>query len=137
MTYSAPALLAIAATLFVNAPAFAAPTTINGSVEIADIGRDAVEMSQTREVLPTVSDLFVAYPELAKERGVTGTTIVAVTLDDHNKLVGASIYKSSGNRFMDTWAKYAVRSASFQSGTVAGKPVGGEYSIRVDFGNDR
>ncbi|GEM_PF-4497706 len=52
-------------------------------------------------------------PQIALEAGVTGSVLVAVKLDNEGRVYQATIFRSSGNRWLDEAALRAAADARF------------------------
>jgi TonB family protein len=74
-------------------------------------------------------------PPTEYQSEVTSPTLVAVavTVDADGSVIGASIYKSSGNEKLDKAALIAARSSSFSPRVVDCSPMRSNYLIRIHF----
>jgi protein TonB len=54
-----------------------------------------------------------AYPELAKQAGIEGTTVVKMLIDIDGSVIDVKILKSSGNQMLDQAAIAAARKSKF------------------------
>ena len=84
------------------------------------------------EVPPKAKSLVQpAYPEEARKAGVTGTSIVEVTIGADGVMRRCSLVVSSGNAQLDEAALQAVHVSKFAPGTKDGKPM--EMRVKVPF----
>ncbi len=75
----------------------------------------------------------VDYPEIAREQGATGVTIVQVTLKPDGTVAKAVIVRSASNASLDQSALKAATVSKYTPQCVAGKPIGGSYPFQVNF----
>ena len=73
------------------------------------------------------------YPEIAKEQGLTGTTLVKVSLDASGAVVSATVNKSAGSPALDNAAIAAAKATSYVAETVNCVKTAGSYIFRADF----
>ena len=73
------------------------------------------------------------YPDIARDQGVRGTSVVFVTVDSHGSIVHMSIASSSGNVSLDRAALTAARSSQYLAPKVDGKPAMETYRVTYDF----
>jgi hypothetical protein len=75
----------------------------------------------------------VVAPRFPSFIGASGTSIVRVDLDDHNHVLRASIFKSSGFSAFDDEAISAATASTYKSAVVACTSIPGSYLFRADF----
>lgn len=78
----------------------------------------------------------ISYPAQAREKGIQGTVLVEVVVNESGRLEGSSVKKGIGGG-CDQVALNAVRlgfQAGFEPAMKAGKPVKVKYDIPVKFG---
>jgi protein TonB len=73
------------------------------------------------------------YPDLAREQGAHGTSVVYVTVDPNGSILHLLIASSSGNDALDRAALSAARNSRYVPPTVDGKPATETYRITYDF----
>jgi len=73
------------------------------------------------------------YPDIARQQGAAGSTLVRVTLDAQGHVLAASIYKSSGNMALDNSAMQAAKASRYRAEVVDCVPTGGQYIFHADF----
>jgi protein TonB len=73
------------------------------------------------------------YPEPARERGLTGTTQIEVTLAETGAVIDARVYAGSGSRILDEAALAAAKRSTYSSEIDDCKNVGGSYLFRAEF----
>jgi TonB family protein len=73
------------------------------------------------------------YPEIARQMGLTGTSLVQLDLTPSGTIANASILTSSGNSLLDRAALAAARASSFRSEVRDCTPVAGSYIFSVAF----
>ena len=71
----------------------------------------AATAEEFRQALLAAVESAKVYPRIARERGLFGTTEVAVTLGPDGALAGAGVVRSSGSKALDEAALAAVRAA--------------------------
>lgn len=99
-----------------------APTASANPCEKNDI--DAVVLST-----PAPPDIPIG----ARTEGTSGTTLVAVKLDDRGAITGATISQSSGNTSLDVVALGMARDSTYSPATHDCKPVASMYTFSVKF----
>ncbi len=72
-------------------------------------------------------------PEMAKQQGLTGTSMVKVSLSATGSVLGATIYKSSGSALLDNAAVQAAKESSYSPEIDNCAKVAGDYIFRADF----
>lgn len=75
----------------------------------------------------------VHYPELAREAGIGGTTIVQVTINAHGKAVSSLVLRSAGDESLDAAAVNAAMATEWIPAQQKGSPVGVRISIPIVF----
>ena len=90
--------------------------TSSGLVKIVDFGLARAMTEQT-----------------ASQTGVTGTVQVKVSLSATGSILGATVYKSSGNGALDQAAVSAARQSSYAPEKANCVGVAGDYIFRADF----
>ena len=75
----------------------------------------------------------IKYPPAAVRSGATGTTLIKVTYDANGKIINTSVYKSSGNRFLDLEVKQSVMKWTLNPAIINCEPIGGEFVLTVSF----
>jgi periplasmic protein TonB len=73
------------------------------------------------------------YPDPARERGLTGTTQIEVTLAETGAVIDARVYAGSGSRILDDAALAAARRSTYSPEIDDCKNVGGSYLFRAEF----
>jgi TonB family protein len=73
------------------------------------------------------------YPDMARDQGIRGTSVVLVTVDPSGSIVHMSIASSSGNGALDRAALVAARSSQYIAPKVDGKPAIETYRVTYDF----
>lgn len=69
------------------------------------------------------------YPPAARRRGLQGTVVILVVVDEHGDVTAASVQRSSGHALLDEAALAAVRRWRFQEGPgVSEQPI--EFRLR-------
>jgi protein TonB len=106
-----------------------APVTTPGPTEAPPRPACAVPNADAR----TINAATVETPEIAKEQGATGIAEIRVDLSATGKVLGVSVYKSTGNAALDQAALEAARSSTFSPDVVNCVPVAGFYRFHVDF----
>lgn len=79
---------------------------------------------------------FAEYPAIARLQGVGGEAHVRVDLSNAGTVRGASLDRSSGNRWLDGAALAAVRTTRFAPEIANCLPVAGSYGLSVRFGTE-
>ncbi len=74
----------------------------------------------------------VAYPESARQAGVSGTVLIEVVLTPAGKLTDAFVAQSSENPLLDAAALQAARDSQYAQDYV-NCHVGGKYVFRFEF----
>jgi protein TonB len=72
-------------------------------------------------------------PAIAGALGISGTSIVRVSLNEKGDLVSSSIFSSSGSSFLDTAALQSARAARFVPETRNCRAIAGTYLYEVEF----
>lgn len=72
-------------------------------------------------------------PEIARQMGATGTAQIKVSLDENGKVTGISIYKSTGNRALDSAALDAAKQSKYAPEIKNCAKVAGTYLYTVAF----
>jgi len=80
-----------------------------------------------------VSQVQPIYPEIARNQGIQGTTIVLVTVGPSGNVISQSIGQSAGNRLLDGAALDAARASRFQAPEVDGHPATQTYRVVYTF----
>jgi len=80
-----------------------------------------------------VSQVQPIYPEIARNQGIQGTTIVLVTVGPSGNVISQSIGQSAGNRLLDGAALDAARASKFQAPEVDGHPATQTYRVVYTF----
>jgi len=73
------------------------------------------------------------YPDIAREQGAVGTTLVKVTLDTAGNVTDASVYKSAGNAALDQAAIKAAKATAYTPDIVNCVKTAGSYLFKADF----
>jgi protein TonB len=73
------------------------------------------------------------YPPLAQAQGAAGTASVRVSLSETGAVIGADIYKSTGNGALDREALKAARNSRYSPEIEDCRKVPGRYLFVVDF----
>ncbi len=95
------------------------PATINASDRVVE----------ARMIYAATPD----YPDIARDQGARGTSVVFVTVDPAGSIVHMSIASSSGNPSLDRAALSAARSSRYVAPKVDGKPATETYRVTYDF----
>lgn len=74
-----------------------------------------------------------AFPYIAEQEGITGSTLVHVDLAPSGAVQNATVAKSSGFASLDREALSSVRASKYEPETVSCRPVAGEYLVDVSF----
>lgn len=80
-----------------------------------------------------ISQVQPIYPEIARNQGIQGTTIVLVTVGPSGNVISQSIGQSAGNRLLDGAALDAARASRFQAPEVDGHPATQTYRVVYTF----
>jgi TonB family protein len=78
-----------------------------------------------------VVDVKPVYPQAARERNVTGTVIVAATIDENGRVIRAEVRRSI--EMLDTAALDAAKQWQFAPATLQGTAVCLTMSVAVSF----
>ena len=81
-----------------------------------------------------VVDVKPVYPQGARDRHVTGTVIVAATIDENGRVLRPEVLRSI--EWLDTAALEAVKQWQFAPATLHGTPVCVTMSVVVSFPGD-
>jgi protein TonB len=73
------------------------------------------------------------YPDMARQEGAGGTTLVLVSLDAQGINRAESVYRSSGNALLDQSALSAARQSTYAPAFARCVPVPGQIIYRADF----
>jgi protein TonB len=73
------------------------------------------------------------YPDIARDQGVRGTSVVLVTVDSKGDIMRMSIASSSGNGSLDRAALSAARNSQYVAPKIDGKPAIETYRVTYDF----
>ena len=73
------------------------------------------------------------YPRIAKQAGLSGTTILAVLVDRCGKVREAEVATSSGTQALDDGALYAVKQWRFRPAEDHGQPVAVWTRVPIEF----
>jgi protein TonB len=73
------------------------------------------------------------FPEIERQRGAHGTSVVLVTIDPKGNVVNASIGSSSGYPGLDRAAIAAARASQFVAPRINGHPATETYRVVYDF----
>jgi protein TonB len=73
------------------------------------------------------------YPEMARQQGAAGVSLVRVQLDASGHVLKADIYKSSGNFSLDQSAIQAAKASKYRPEVNDCVPTGGQYIFHADF----
>jgi TonB family protein len=76
---------------------------------------------------------YFEMPEIAQEMSASGTSEVKIDLAATGDLTGASLFESSGNRWLDDAALRGARLASYIPETANCRHVAGSYLLEVEF----
>jgi protein TonB len=72
-------------------------------------------------------------PDIDRERGEHGTSVVLVTIDPKGNVVSATVGTSSGYAGLDRAAMQAARSSQFVAPKINGHPATETYRVVYDF----
>jgi TonB family protein len=81
-----------------------------------------------------VVDVKPAYPQAARDRHVTGTVIIAATIDENGRVIRAEVLRSI--EMLDTAALEAVKERQFVPATLHGTAVCLTMSVAVSFAEE-
>ncbi len=73
------------------------------------------------------------YPKNALDQGLTGTVILAVSVDRAGKVTAIDVTSSSGHDLLDNAAKRTVQRWTFTPAMEKGKPVPGKVNVSFQF----
>ncbi len=73
------------------------------------------------------------YPSILKNEGVTGSTLVQVSLARSGAIQSATVAKTSGYFALDQEALSSALASKYAPETVSCRPVAGEYFVNVTF----
>lgn len=73
------------------------------------------------------------YPEMARQQGAAGRTIVRVQLDASGNVTGATLVKSSGNFSLDQSTMQAARATTYEPELTGCNAVPSTFFFAVDF----
>jgi len=73
------------------------------------------------------------YPDIARQQGAVGTTLVKVTLSATGSVTDASVNKSAGNPALDKAAIDAAKATQYTPDTLNCVPTAGSYLFQADF----
>lgn len=74
-----------------------------------------------------------AYPPTAVKKGLEGTVILLLEIDENGNLAGSEIVRSSGHRLLDKAALRAAEKCTFMPGKKGGKAVSGSVKAEIIF----
>jgi protein TonB len=74
-----------------------------------------------------------AYPAIAKAEGISGSTLVRVSLNSSGAVKKAIVAQSSGFAVLDSEALASARTSAYDPETVSCRPVAGTYFVNVTF----
>ncbi|MGZ3550559.1 MAG: energy transducer TonB [Vulcanimicrobiaceae bacterium] len=77
------------------------------------------------------------YPDSARQFGMHATVLVKVTVDEQGRLIGLSVFKSSGISAIDQAALAAARMSTYMPPVHNGVPASGMYLFRATFEQGR
>ncbi len=75
----------------------------------------------------------LTYPDMARELGQTGTTLVKVTLAASGAVTAATIYSSSGSSLLDRAALDAASATHYRPSVFRCEPIPGSYIFKAMF----
>jgi TonB family protein len=75
----------------------------------------------------------LAYPDMARELGQTGTTLVKVTLAADGTVVAEAIYASSGSSLLDRSALNAAAATHYRASIFRCEPISGSFIFKAEF----
>jgi protein TonB len=73
------------------------------------------------------------YPAIAKAEGISGSTLVRVSLNATGAVEKATVAQSSGFAILDNEALASARTSAYDPETVSCRPVAGTYFVNVTF----
>lgn len=73
------------------------------------------------------------YPPAAVKKGLTGTVVLLLNIDEEGRLAGSEIISSSGHKLLDNAAVKAVGKWSFSPGKIGEKAVSGSVTAEIRF----
>lgn len=76
---------------------------------------------------------YFEMPEIAQEMGIGGTSAVKIDLAANGDLRSASLFESSGNRWLDNAALRSARMTRYSSESIDCRHVAGSYLLNVEF----
>ena len=116
-----------------------AVATVNDGVKSFSPEVAAVPLSGPRQIQE--SDFIVKaalhYPQLAIQQGLSGVTVVIVTIGARGKLLDAQVWRSAGSSILDDAALKAARESTFSEPQLNGKPTTADYLIDYVFALSR
>jgi protein TonB len=107
-------------------PATAPPATPQPTPTPPRCSQPHKDATTTRPVEPD-------YPDMARQQGAVGTTQVKVSLSATGSVIDATVYKGSGNQFLDRAAIAAAKASSYSPEVEDCQRVPGVYLFRADF----
>lgn len=84
-----------------------------------------------------VGELNIRYPDHLKMRGIQGTAVITVGLDETGKVFAGRITKSSGNATLDSLALKGVSEARFTPAMQGNKAIPVKINVPIVFQLDR
>lgn len=76
---------------------------------------------------------YYEMPEIASAMGIGGTSAVKIDLASNGDLLSASLFQSSGNRWLDDAAMRSAKLSRYIPETIDCHQVAGSYLVDVDF----
>ncbi len=73
------------------------------------------------------------YPTIARNEGITGSTVVRISLGPSGDVRNATVARSSGFAALDREALASARISKYEPETVSCRPVAGDYFVNVTF----
>lgn len=73
------------------------------------------------------------YPPAAVKKGLAGTVVLLLNIDEEGRLAGSEIISSSGHKLLDNAAVKAVEKWSFSPGKIGEKAVSGSVTAEIRF----
>ncbi len=73
------------------------------------------------------------YPPAAVKKGLAGTVVLLLNIDEEGRLAGSEIISSSGYKLLDNAAVKAVGKWSFSPGKIGEKAVSGSVTAEIRF----
>ena len=99
----------------------------------------ALNVSDYSDITPKVDEAPVPlktpppeYPASLKDKGITGTVIVTVVIDENGNVLAAEAKKSTDERF-NVMAVEGVKKWKFKAAKLAGKPVKVMVNVPIIF----